>query len=539
MPDLAVGESIEMKGSGAKPYIIKNCGGGGWSCTCPAWRNQSIDPRVRTCKHIRKLRGDAAEEERIGSDVPLPSRTPDPVDGEKVVPGVLLAESWDGESNPVGWWMSEKLDGVRAWWDGTRFLSRNGKLFLAPPWFTAGLPAVPLDGELWVARKKFTLAQGIAMSGTRGDDWRQMRYVVFDAPAHGGPFEARLRYLADLVGARGHEFASVLEQQQCRGFDHLWAEFARVDALGGEGLMLRKPGSMYASGRSSILQKVKKFHDAEATIIGYDPGEGRHKGRVGALRCRLPDGVEFGVGTGLKDHERDSPPPIGTVITFKYQELTELNVPRFPVYVGVRRDGIISPMPAKKAPAPPKKETPAPAPAGPVSADARAFDYGAGGEARYWEGVRSGATLSLRFGKADGTPQVRTFTYDSPEEARAALAEMAAEKLDDGFIERVGAPVAIAPPKPAPAPKPAAAKPAPVAVAAAAPTGGRRRFELVDGTSSKFWEVWTEGARLYTQYGKIGARGQTTIKEPGDEAAARSAMEKLIREKTGKGYVER
>ncbi len=69
MADLNDGESVEMKGSGAKPYVLKNVGGV-YSCTCPAWRNQSIAIERRTCKHLRKLRGDAAEEVRIGLDAP-------------------------------------------------------------------------------------------------------------------------------------------------------------------------------------------------------------------------------------------------------------------------------------------------------------------------------------------------------------------------------------------------------------------------------------------------------------------------------------
>ena len=71
MADLRGGESVEMKGSGAKPYVLKNVGGV-YSCTCPAWRNQSTAIERRTCKHLRKLRGDAAEDvgaEWLAADV--------------------------------------------------------------------------------------------------------------------------------------------------------------------------------------------------------------------------------------------------------------------------------------------------------------------------------------------------------------------------------------------------------------------------------------------------------------------------------------
>src|SRR5262249_46379583 len=157
------------------------------------------------------------------------------------------------ETNVAGWWMSEKLDGLRAYWDGKRFLSRTGNLFLAPDWFLAGLPDVPLDGELWITRKKLTLDQGVAMSQARGEGWRQLLFVVSDAPAHGGEFEARLRFLDDLVRRTRPAFVNVLEQMQCRDIDHLRAELERVEALGGEGLMLRQPGSKYEAGRSSTL----------------------------------------------------------------------------------------------------------------------------------------------------------------------------------------------------------------------------------------------------------------------------------------------
>ena len=151
MPDLQDGESVEVKGSAAKPYVLRNIGGV-YSCSCPAWRNQSAAIESRTCKHLRKLRGDTAETERIGSELPARSAKSS---AAKDAPPLLLAQSWDNALDLTDWWMSEKLDGVRAYWDGKRFLSRQGNEYHAPEWFVAGLPATPLDGELWIDRKKF------------------------------------------------------------------------------------------------------------------------------------------------------------------------------------------------------------------------------------------------------------------------------------------------------------------------------------------------------------------------------------------------
>jgi DNA ligase-1 len=544
MADIPVGETVEMKGSGAKPYRIKNCGVGGWSCTCPAWRNQSLDPRVRTCKHIIKLRGEEAEKLRIGSAADMPSRKPE---GETAdAPKILLADPWDGESNVAGWWMSEKLDGVRAFWDGKRFFSRKGNLFLAPDYFVAGLPSVPLDGELWITRRQFNKASGIAKTDPSNPEWRELRFVVFDVPAHGGEFEARLRYLNNLLGNNRSQFASVLEQTQCRDMDHLRAELERVESLGGEGLMLRQPGSKYVEGRSSSLLKVKTFHTAEATVIGHDPGEGRHLGRLGALRARLNDGskVEFGIGTGLSDEDRRNPPPIGTVITFKYQELNEYGTPRFTSYVGVRHDATASPV-AKSAPAAsslkkpeaPRVVVPAAPPPAAKPDEVRRYQYDDGGEVRFWEASRTGSTVRLTFGTVGGKTSSKEKTHASADAAKLAIHEALAEKLDDGFVEvdPVTHKSLAAAAKPAPVAAPAAkAAPAP----AAASAGGKRRFEFSEGTSNKFWEISLSGKSHTVTFGRIGTEGQTKTKDFADEAAARKDYDKLVREKTGKGYQE-
>jgi DNA ligase-1 len=144
MTDLRDGESVEMKGSGAKPYVLKNIGGV-YSCTCPAWRNQSVPIERRSCKHLRSLRGDAAEEERIGGALPQrPAKRAGTDEDESAGPPLLLAMSWDNAADLSGWHLSEKLDGVRAYWDGERFLSRLGNIFHAPEWFLEGLPTTPL-----------------------------------------------------------------------------------------------------------------------------------------------------------------------------------------------------------------------------------------------------------------------------------------------------------------------------------------------------------------------------------------------------------
>lgn len=440
MPDLQDGEVLEVQGSAAKPYELKNTGGV-YSCSCPAWRNQSSPIERRTCKHLRKLRGDEAEAARIsaggGTLEPVRKAKPkthaaaaEPTDEDDGAP-VLLAERWDGAQDPTGWWMSEKLDGVRAYWDGQGFFSRLGNPYLAPDWFTAGLPSTPLDGELWAGRKQFQRAVSIVRRQDRSDSWKKISFVVFDAPALDAPFEERLAQCRAVLEAARPPYAHVHEHHVCGGIEALRAELARIEALGGEGLMLRQPASRYVAGRSATLLKVKSFRDAEAHVVDHLPGEGRHKGRLGALLVERPGGTRFSVGTGFSDAERAAPPPIGSVITYRYQELSDAGVPRFPSYVGVRDD-------------------------------------------------------------------VRL-------------------------------------PKPAPAPPAEAAAPA----APAEPTArARRRFELVEGTSSKFWEIEVNESEMTVCFGRIGTAGQTKRKSLPSAAAAKEEADKLIAEKTRKGYRE-
>eukprot|EP00668_Euglena_longa_P016283 GGOE01020519.1.p1 GENE.GGOE01020519.1~~GGOE01020519.1.p1 ORF type:complete len:644 (-),score=189.63 GGOE01020519.1:153-2084(-) len=341
---LADGDVFIMT-SGLGQYKIRNAGGV-YYCSCVAWRFQKRAVDERTCKHLVAFLGEDYMEWKqrhaVGAetvaldDAPSPSRAP----GKFSAPGVLLANKWDETMDPTGWWLSEKLDGVRAYWNGTRFLSRLGNEFLAPPYFTKELPSdVILDGELFSGRKKFQFTVGVVKSSAKAPLWRSLTYQVFDVPSLKKPFEERITFLEERFGERkGLEFVRVVEHTRCGGIGDLLAKLKVVEREGGEGLMLRQPGSMYVGVRSNTLLKVKSIHDYEAKVIAHERGKGKNADRTGALLCILPNGKKFSVGSGLTDKDRISPPKLGTIITFRFQELTDSGVPRFPRYMGVRAD---------------------------------------------------------------------------------------------------------------------------------------------------------------------------------------------------------
>jgi DNA ligase-1 len=253
-------------------------------------------------------------------------------------PQLLLAKDWKPSIDPTGWWMSEKYDGLRAYWDGEQLWTRNGNLIHVPDYLLAELPRdVALDGELWIGHGKFEETMSIVRSETPDDRWKRIRYLVFDAPKANGTFEERMDLLRATV-SEGNSFVRIVAQERCQGAAQLRAECDRVVREGGEGLMLRRPGSAYETGRSATLLKVKPFDDAEATVIGHLPGKGRFEGKLGALRVRTEDGREFSIGTGLTDADRESPPAVGTVVTYRFRGLTAKGLPRFPSYLRVRRD---------------------------------------------------------------------------------------------------------------------------------------------------------------------------------------------------------
>ena len=427
MTDLADGETIEMRGSAAKPYVIKNVGGV-YSCSCPAWRNQSIGIETRTCKHIRKLRGDKAEQERVGNALPRRTAPKDKEEG----PPLLLAQSWDNSTDLRDWWMSEKLDGVRAYWDGKQFLSRQGNLYHAPDWFVKGLPSEPLDGELWMDRKAFQKTISIVRRQDKSEHWKELRFLVFDAPGVKETFETRLEFLKDLMKSKAPDHARMHEHRRCKSMEDLQDELARIESMGGEGLMLRQPESSYEVGRSFTLLKVKTFHDAEAIVLDHQAGRGKHKGKLGSLAVRLADGTEFSVGTGFSDGQRLSPPAIGSTITFRYQELSDGGVPRFPSFLRLQKPApqtTSSPESAKEN-SMENSDQPAPPASG-----ARHFEFTGGTSNKFWEISSSGSEVTVRFGRIGASGQTKTKSFPSAESASAYTDKLVAEKTGKGYVE--------------------------------------------------------------------------------------------------------
>ncbi|MFQ5685409.1 MAG: DNA ligase [Candidatus Scalindua sp.] len=251
---------------------------------------------------------------------------------------VMLAHRWNEKTDIKGWWMSEKLDGIRGYWTGKEMVSRAGNPFYVPAWYTRNFPSVPLDGELWTERGQFSELVSIVRRKGADTEWGKVRYFIFDAPKTEGGFEKRLKFAHRWFLEHPNQCVEVLEQQICEGKEHLRRKLKEIESLGGEGLMLRMPGSPYTIGRSYNLLKVKTYKDAEAAVIMHIPGSGRNSGRIGSLLVVLPNGIQFKIGTGFSDQERDNPPPVGSIITFKYYGLYKSGIPRFASFLRVREE---------------------------------------------------------------------------------------------------------------------------------------------------------------------------------------------------------
>lgn len=258
---------------------------------------------------------------------------------EPVPPPLLLANVHADVHDPSQYWISEKLDGVRAYWDGEALWFRSGRPIHAPDWFTAGFPKTRLDGELWMGRGAFEALSGIVRKETPVDaEWRKVRYQLFELPGAAGDFSTRIAQMTDLVASANVAWLGRVEQFRVKDRRELQQRLAAVVREGGEGLMLHRADALWESGRSDTLLKLKPWLDAEAEVVGHQPGKGKYAGMLGALKVRTPEGVTFALGSGLSDAQRRTPPELGSRVTYRYRAINPNGVPRFAVFLRVRQE---------------------------------------------------------------------------------------------------------------------------------------------------------------------------------------------------------
>lgn len=245
-------------------------------------------------------------------------------------PALLLPRVYDERVDPTPYLVSEKYDGVRAFWDGRLLRHRSGRPVSVPRVFSARLPATPLDGELWLGRGRFDALSAIVRTTTPDEArWREVRYMIFELPDASGNFADRARGIEALVARIGWAQLRAAEQRPVAGRDALRRRLDEVVRGGGEGLVLHLAAAEYETGRSDVLAKLKPYLDAEATVVGYRRGHGKYDGAAGALEVETPQGRRFFIGSGLPDSLRRNPPHRGSVVTYRYHDRTASGLPRF------------------------------------------------------------------------------------------------------------------------------------------------------------------------------------------------------------------
>jgi len=253
-------------------------------------------------------------------------------------PDLLLAKTYDNDTDVSRYWISEKYDGVRAYWDGKQLISRRGNVYHAPFWFIKDFPKIALDGELWIARNQFeALVSTVRKDQPIDNEWRKVQYMVFELPNAEGSFSQRLQQLNKLLNEKSSPFIKLIDQSRLNNHEELIQRLHKIVQQGAEGLMMHRADALYNTGRSDDLLKVKLYQDAEAIIIEHKPGKGKYVGMLGSLLVEVEDGKRFKIGSGFSDNERKTPPLIGAVITYKYYGLTKNGIPRFASFLRIRK----------------------------------------------------------------------------------------------------------------------------------------------------------------------------------------------------------
>jgi len=257
-------------------------------------------------------------------------------------PELQLANIYHADILLQDYWVSEKLDGVRAYWNGSQFVSKQGNIYQAPKWFIKGFPRFALDGELWLGRGQFDTLSGIVRKQAPIDDeWQRGSYQVFDLPESDDDFNIRIKKLTSFfASANIPSWLKRIPQYKVKNEQELMLKLKQLEDIKGEGLMLHKGASFYHGGRDDDILKLKTYQDAEARVLAHLPGKGKYEGALGALLVEAVNhsqkGKIFKIGTGFSDSERNNPPDIGSIITYKYFGLTSNSLPRFASFMRIR-----------------------------------------------------------------------------------------------------------------------------------------------------------------------------------------------------------
>ncbi len=254
-------------------------------------------------------------------------------------PRLQLATIYQKSTNIQHYWVSEKLDGVRGYWTGKQLLTRSGNELSPPAWFVKYWPTTPMDGELWSKRGSFEQISACVRSKRPNSEcWKNLKLMIFDLPHQAGTFSTRINIMKMLTQASNSTYLGMVKQIKLINDKQLYAFLDDVVKSNGEGLMLHLSAAHYESGRSKHLLKLKKHQDAEAKVIAHTSGKGKYEGFLGAILVETPEGITFKIGSGFSDLERQSPPKIGSTITYKYIGKTQRGVPRFASFLRIKNE---------------------------------------------------------------------------------------------------------------------------------------------------------------------------------------------------------
>lgn len=247
----------------------------------------------------------------------------------------LIKPSNYQDQNVTGWIMSEKLDGIRGYYDGKNLYTKNGKKINTPKWFLKEFPTFELDGELWKDRDSFEEIQSIIMDDIPSDSWKSITYYVFELPNQKGDYYKRIKVLKDYISKHPNAPIKIVPQYKVISKDALTKFYNDIIEKKGEGVIVKDPNKLYHTGRSTSIYKIKPSFDMEGIVVNRNFNK---DGSFKSLVVKLDNNITFNLGNGFSDKQRQNPPKIDDKVTFKYYGFTKNGKPKFASFLRIRKD---------------------------------------------------------------------------------------------------------------------------------------------------------------------------------------------------------